>query len=110
MTFLISSVALLGPLMALAGGLLLVVRIVALVGAATPASRVLRHVAVALGLAAVAFVVAGLAGVWVFCHGAGAGDLCGLGGVLGTGPLAAGLSLILMDRRLRRELDEDGAA
>jgi hypothetical protein len=52
-----------------------------------------RHVlgAVVVGLAAL--VVGTGLGIAVFCASADSGNLCGLGGVFGSGPLLAGIAL-----------------
>lgn len=49
--------------------------------------------AAVVGIAAL-FVGAAL-GIGVFCSPANAGNLCGLGGVFGSGPLLAGIALVI---------------
>lgn len=61
-------------------------------GQATPAG-VLRQVAVVAGLGAAGFAVGTALGIAAFCSSADGGNLCGLGGVFGTGPLLAGLCM-----------------
>ena len=58
-----------------------------------PRAGVLGHAAVALALAVGGWLVGGSLGLWALCAPASAGNLCGLGGVLGSGPLVAGLAL-----------------
>ena len=43
----------------------------------------------------VALVVGAAIGIAIFCAPADAGNLCGLGGVFGLGPLLAGLSVVV---------------
>ena len=56
-------------------------------------SLVLRRVLVAVGLGIAGFVVGTGLGIAAFCSTESTGNLCGLGGVFGTGPLAAGLCM-----------------
>jgi hypothetical protein len=45
----------------------------------------------ALVVGLVAFVVGSAVGIELFCSGASSGNLCGLGGLFGTGPLLCGV-------------------
>jgi hypothetical protein len=55
--------------------------------------RLWRRALVTLGIGTLGFVVGAGVGIAFFCSTSSAGNLCGLGGVFGTGPLAAGLCL-----------------
>jgi hypothetical protein len=48
----------------------------------------------ALGIGLIAFVVGMALGIFVTCFAEGAGNLCGLAGVFGTGPLLAAAAMI----------------
>lgn len=61
-----------------------------------------RYLFTSLGVGAVAFIAGTLLGIFVSCSGAAAGNLCGLAGVFGTGPMAAGVAIVLWARRLSR--------
>ncbi|GKS59462.1 hypothetical protein YTPLAS18_29890 [Nitrospira sp.] len=55
-----------------------------------------------LGLAmvgAVAFVAGAALGIAWFCGSDGAGNLCGLGGIFGSGPLLAGIAIVISAHR-----------
>jgi hypothetical protein len=56
-------------------------------------SEVLRQILVAAGLGIAGFVVGTGVGIAFFCSTESTGNLCGLGGVFGTGPFAAGLCM-----------------
>lgn len=58
-------------------------------GGATLPSFLLRIFGIGLG----GFVVGTAIGIAVFCSSAGSGNLCGLGGVFGIGPLFSGLGM-----------------
>lgn len=107
MEALMSVLLLAGPLCALLGAALAVAR---LLGRLARGSRsgVLGHAAVALALGAGGWLVGGSLGIWVLCAPASAGNLCGLGGVLGSGPLVAGLVLARWAWRIGRD-DADAA-
>jgi len=45
----------------------------------------------ALAVGAATFIAGAVVGVAVFCSSASSGNLCGLGGILGTGPLLCGV-------------------
>jgi hypothetical protein len=45
----------------------------------------------ALAVAAATFIAGSVIGVAVFCSSASSGNLCGLGGIFGIGPLLAGI-------------------
>lgn len=56
-----------------------------------PQLSAVRYVALALLAGGVAYVVGTAIGIWAACSSANAGNLCGLTGVFGVGPvLAAG--------------------
>ena len=57
-------------------------------------SRALNRLLVAAGLGVIGFVAGTWLGIEYFCSPGDAGNLCGLGGVFGTGPLVAGLGLM----------------
>jgi hypothetical protein len=56
------------------------------------ASR-LRYVLVVLAIGVVAFVAGTALGIAAFCSDPSSGNLCGLGGVFGVGPLLSGLCM-----------------
>ena len=53
----------------------------------------LRYVLVVLAIGLVAFVAGTALGIAAFCTTASSGNLCGLGGVFGVGPLVSGLCI-----------------
>jgi hypothetical protein len=53
----------------------------------SPPGFVLR----ALAVGAATFIAGAVVGVAVFCSSASSGNLCGLGGIFGTGPLVSGV-------------------
>jgi hypothetical protein len=55
--------------------------------------RVLRCALVTAALGGAAFIIGTGLGIAAFCSTTRAGNLCGLGGVFGTGPFAAGLCI-----------------
>ena len=54
----------------------------------------LRYFGVALAAALLAYGAGTLVGIAAACSSTGAGNLCGIVGVLGSGPLCAGIGLI----------------
>lgn len=102
MEALMSALLLAGPLCALLGVALAVARLLKQL-ARGPRAAVLGHAAVALALAVGGWLVGGSLGLWALCAPASAGNLCGLGGVLGSGPLVAGLALAAWAWRTGRE-------
>ena len=50
----------------------------------------------------VAFAAGTVLGISAFCAPADAGNLCGLGGVLGLGPFVSGLTMAIYARRLAK--------
>lgn len=87
-----------GPLLGLLGLALTVHRLVALLGRGGH-SQAIRYAAAAVGIAVVAYPVGALIGAWALCAPADAGNLCGIGGAIGTGPFAAGIALAAYSRR-----------
>jgi hypothetical protein len=70
-------------------------------------ASLLRFVAVVLVIGIVAFVAGTAIGIAAFCSTADAGNLCGLGGVFGLGPLLSGLCVgVYAPLWLRRTRDE----
>jgi hypothetical protein len=53
----------------------------------------LRFIALALVIGVVAYVAGAAIGIAAFCSAAGSGNLCGLGGVFGAGPLLSGICI-----------------
>lgn len=98
---------LVGPLCALLGAALAVARLLGRL-ARGPRTGVLGHAVVALALGVGGWLVGGSLGIWALCAPANAGNLCGLGGVLGSGPLVAGLVLARWAWRIGRD-DADAA-
>ena len=99
-----SLVLLTGPALLLVGIVLAGLRVISLArqGEGRWAMRVLA-VAIALGLGG--YLVGTLAGVWALCSSANASNLCGLGGIVGTGPLASGALLLAYARSRRSGLE-----
>ena len=56
---------------------------------------VVRYVLVALTVGAVAYVIGTIVGIAVACSPANAGNLCGLFGVFGVGPLLAAAGILM---------------
>jgi len=64
-----------------------------------------RHILFAWAIGLIAFVPGCAIGIGAFCVGPDAGNLCGLGGVFGTGPFGFALGVlvyIVLRRRLSR--------
>jgi hypothetical protein len=53
----------------------------------------LRYVLVVLAIGAVAFIGGSVLGIAAFCSDASSGNLCGLGGLFGVGPMLAGVCI-----------------
>lgn len=53
-----------------------------------------RYVLVALAVGAIAYVIGTAIGIAAWCSSPGAGNLCGLGGVFGLGPLLAAVAIL----------------
>lgn len=77
-------------------------RFVQMASRPSPAGAV-RFAAASVALAVAAYIPAALIGAWAFCS-ASAGGLCGMGGYVGTGLVAAGGVLFYRFFRARREL------
>ena len=56
---------------------------------------VLQYGLIALGVGALAYVIGAVVAVSVACSSASAGNLCGLVGVLGVGPLSAAAAIFV---------------
>lgn len=54
----------------------------------------LRYLLIACALGAAAYVAGAAAGIAVACYSDKAGNLCGLAGVLGVGPLASAVAMV----------------
>lgn len=63
---------------------------------------VVRRALVTAGLGIAGFVVGTGVGIAFFCSTQSTGNLCGLGGVFGTGPFAAGLCMASYAIRMLR--------
>ena len=95
-------VILAGPILALVGCILAAYRIAALAGGSHSKSAIrIAAASVAVGFAG--YLAGALLGAWALCSPAGASNLCGLGGFIGTGPLIAGISLIAFAQRLGKQ-------
>lgn len=97
-----------GVLVLLAGAAAALVALVRL------SSRPGKDRALRLVLATAAFAILGfLIGAWLgiehFCSPVGAGGLCGLGGVFGTGPLGIGVGLLAGAFLMSRARGDAGA-
>lgn len=84
-----------GPIVFIAGLLLAVV--CGLAQLASPGPRrgpsLTRFALLSMAIGAVAFVAGTAIGIAVFCSAEPSGDLCGLGGFLGVGPILAGVGM-----------------
>lgn len=67
-----------------------------------PRPPAFRYFALAVVAAIVAHVAGAFAGIAVMCSSADSGNLCGIWGALGTGPLLAGLVLWMFGPVYRR--------
>jgi hypothetical protein len=56
---------------------------------------VVRYVLVALGVGASAYLVGTIIGISVACSSDNSGNLCGLAGVFGVGPLSSAVAIVL---------------
>jgi hypothetical protein len=92
METLLNGVIYFGPLAFLLG-LLVAVACMDLMLSRSSKSQVLRVAIVSAGDGLGGFIVGTMLGIAFFCSAASAGNLCGLGGVFGVGPLAAGLCM-----------------
>ncbi|MCW5624158.1 MAG: hypothetical protein KIT73_05520 [Burkholderiales bacterium] len=63
-----------------------------------------RYFGVAVLWAVIAFALGAAIGVYAACSTSDAGNLCGLYGFLGTGPLLCGVALFLHGRSWRKRL------
>jgi hypothetical protein len=82
-----------GPLGFIVGAALAFRRFVIKLSAREPVARVLRYLLLAAAVAFVAFLVGAVIGGELFCAGDNPGNLCGLGGVMGFGPLLSGIGM-----------------
>jgi hypothetical protein len=55
--------------------------------------RTLRRALLCVALGAAGYAIGTAVGIGAFCAAADAGNLCGLGGVFGAGPAAAGICM-----------------
>ena len=62
----------------------------------------LKYLLLSLGVGVLAFWTGMAAGIWMACSVANPGNLCGLVGVFGSGPLLAGLAICLCAHHLTR--------
>jgi hypothetical protein len=89
---LLNAVINIGPVVFLLG-LLLAIICFALHLSGPGKPQVFRRAFVTAGLGIAGFVVGTGIGIAFFCSTASTGNLCGLGGVFGTGPFTAGLCM-----------------
>ena len=84
-----------GPIVLGLGLLLAIVCIAIYLVAPGPKTRIslLRFVVLVLAVGIAAFVAGTAIGIAAFCSSASSGNLCGLGGVFGVGPLLSGTSI-----------------
>jgi hypothetical protein len=92
MESLLNTAIYIGPVVFLLG-LLVAITCLALQLSAHGGAQILRRALAAAGLGVAGFAVGTGLGIAFFCSSESAGNLCGLGGVLGTGPFAAGLCM-----------------
>lgn len=78
----------------LMAGLISAIVALALLLSSPGKQRALSRLLIAGALAFFGFLIGAWLGVQYFCSPTGAGNLCGLGGVFGTGPFTAGLGLL----------------
>lgn len=84
-----------GPIV-LGLGLLLAIACIAIylvVPGPKTGTSLLRFVVRALAIGIAAFIAGTVIGIAAFCSSASSGNLCGLGGVFGVGPLLSGISI-----------------
>ena len=92
MESLLNGVIYIGPLVFLFG-LLVAITCFALQLSGPGRSQVLRRALSTAGFGVAGFIVGTGLGMAFFCSTPSAGNLCGLGGVFGAGPIAAGLCM-----------------
>ena len=56
-------------------------------------AMLLRYLLVVFAVGVASFAAGAAIGIALFCTNAGSGNLCGLGGVFGVGPLLSGISI-----------------
>lgn len=61
-----------------------------------------RYLAVSLAVAMVAFVIGAMLGIVIACLPSNAGNLCGLVGIFGTGPLVSAVAMVVYAHRWYR--------
>jgi hypothetical protein len=98
---LLNAVIYIGPIVFLLG-LLAAIACLALQFFGSGKVHVVRRVVVAAGLGIAGFVGGTGVGIAFFCSTESTGNLCGLGGVFGTGPFAAGLCMASYAIRMLR--------
>lgn len=81
-------------LAALVAGLISAVVALAMLLSSPGKHRAVSRLLVTAVIAFLAFLIGTWLGIQYFCTPDDAGNLCGLGGVFGTGPLATGLGLM----------------
>lgn len=64
---------------------------------------ILRYIGLTVGAAVVGFFVGTMAGIFAACSSASSGNLCGLFGVFGVGPIASALAIFFTARTLTRQ-------
>jgi len=92
MESLLNAVIYIGPLVFLLG-LLAAITCFALQLSGPGKSQVLRRALLTAGIGVAGYIVGTGLGIAFFCSTASGGNLCGLGGVFGTGPFTAGLCM-----------------
>ena len=64
----------------------------------TGRASVVRYFALALGVGAAGYLLGAVLGIWAACSPTNAGNLCGLVGLFGVGPLLAAIAIWLYAR------------
>jgi hypothetical protein len=95
MTFALSALISIGPVALVAALVSIVIYYFKYRYAPKQHRSVLQYGLIALGVGALAYVIGAVVAVLVACSSASAGNLCGLVGVLGVGPLLAAAAIFV---------------
>jgi hypothetical protein len=100
MNSVVNTIMIIGPMVLLTGVFSLAVFYLIYHYAPTPKKQVSlgRYVLVALAIGALAYVIGTVAGISAACISDSAGNLCGLVGVFGAGPLLSGVAIFMYAR------------
>lgn len=99
MASLLNALVLVGPYTLIAG---LLVALLFYASARTAGGSFRSYALRVLVAGTAAFVAGSVLGIGAFCAPADAGNLCGLGGVLGLGPFVSGLVMAIYARQIAK--------